>query len=309
MFRFVRSVAAGFAALSVSAFQAAPPELPPHLAALADDAAAAWAFDYMALKAEGADLRALGDAVYLRARSPGGDRCLTDGEVELQAGLSAALTAPDAAAFEADKGAAAEALVLWDIYAQKLADGFQEPDQPFASVASWYRGLTRATNEREHELYGRVARDQMTRLGFGAGEKVWGELSPGALARMHARLGRRMCDIDRDNTAWLRADLAANGWYRISAFQQEMLVMLEPLAAEGEIERSDFAYLFDRVAVNSGRPQRYGSQGRCVDKGVWAPHDLEAPEQVQALRDENGLGSLAEYTANMHQYCNDFAPG
>ena len=27
-----------------------------------------------------------------------------------------------------------------------------------------------------------------------------------------------MCDIDRDNTAWLRADLAANGWYRISAF-------------------------------------------------------------------------------------------
>ena len=330
MFRFVRALAAGFVALSVSAFQAAPPELPPHLAALADDAAAARAFDYMALKAEGADLSALGDAVYLRARSPGGDRCLTDGEVELQAGLSAALTAPDAAAFEADKGAAAEALVLWDIYAQKLADGFQEPDQPFASVASWYRGLTRATTERERELYGRVARDQMTRLGFGAGEKVWGELSPGALARMHARLGRRICDIDRDNTAWLRADLAANGWYRISAFhpsasnaawlmvqhadrdpafQQEMLVMLEPLAAEGEIERSDFAYLFDRVAVNAGRPQRYGSQGRCVDKGVWAPHDLEAPEQVQALRDENGLGSLAEYTANMHQYCNDFEPG
>lgn len=327
MFRFVRVLAAGCAALSLSAFQAAPPELPPHLAALADDAAAARAFDYMALKAEGADLGALAEAVYQRAPSPEGSRCLTDGEVEMQAGLSSALAAPDSAAFEADKGAADEALVRWDVYAQKLADGFQEPDQPFASVASWYRGLTRAATERERELYDGVARDQMTRLGFGAGDKVWGELSPGALARVHSRLGRRMCDIDRDNTAWLKADLAANGWYRISAFhpsasnaawlmvqhadhdpafQQEMLVMLEPLAVEGEIERSDFAYLFDRVAVNAGRPQRYGSQGRCVAKGVWTPNDLEDPDRVQTLRDENNLGSLAEYMAHMHQYCDDF---
>lgn len=327
MFSLVRVFAAGCAALSLSAFQAAPPELPPHLAALADDAAAARAFDYMALKAEGADLRALSDAVYLRARSPEGGRCLTDGEADLQAGLSAALAAPDDAAFEADKGTAAEALVRWDAYAQKLADGFQEPEQPFASVASWYRGFARATTDRERELYGRVARDQLTRHGFSAGDKVWGELTPGALARVHGRLGRRMCDIDRDNTAWLRADLAANGWYRISAFhpsasnaawlmvqhadrdpafQQEMLVMLEPLAAEGEIERSDFAYLFDRVAVNAGRPQRYGSQGRCVARGVWAPNDLEDPDRVQAFRDDNELGSLAEYTAHMHQYCSDF---
>ena len=55
-------------ALSLSAFQAAPPQLPPRLAALADDSAAARAFDYMALKAEGADLRALSVAAYLRGR-------------------------------------------------------------------------------------------------------------------------------------------------------------------------------------------------------------------------------------------------
>lgn len=327
MFRFVRILAAGCAALALSAFQAAPTELPSHLAALADDAAAARAFDYMALKATGADLKALSDTVHLRGRSPAGGRCLTDGEVELQMGLAAALSAPDANAFRADQVAAAEALVRWDDYSRKLADGFQEPEQPFASVASWYRGLSRATSERERELYLRVAQDQMTRHGFSAGDKVWGELTPGALARVLGRLGRRMCDIDRDNTAWLSSDLAANGWYRISAFhpaasnaawlmiqhadrdpafQQEMLVMLEPLAAQGEIERSDFAYLFDRVAVNAGRPQRYGSQGRCVAKDVWAPNDLENPERVQALRDENNLGSLAEYTVHMHQYCANF---
>lgn len=327
MFRFARGFAAGMAALVLSAFQAAPPELPPYLAVLTNDPAAARAFDYMALKATGADLRVLSDAVHMRARSAEGGRCLTDGEVELQAGLSAALAASDAAAFAADRDDAAEALVRWDDYAQKLAGGFQEPEQPFASVASWYRGFARATTDRERELYRRVAQDQMTRHGFGAGDKVWGQLSPGALARLHGRLGRRMCDIDRDNTAWLKTDLATHGWYRTSAFhpsasnaawlmvqhadhdpafQQQILFMLEPLVAEGEIERSDFAYLFDRVAVNAGRPQRYGSQGRCVARGVWAPNDLEDPERVQALRDENDLGSLAEYAAHMHRFCADF---
>lgn len=332
MFRYAKALAASLAALTLSAFQAVAPELPSRLTALADDATAARAFDYMALKAEGADLGALSDAVHMRARSTDGQagRCLTVGEMELQIGLSAALTAPDANAFEADKIAAAETISLWDAYSDKLAGGFQETEQPFASVASWHRGASGAPSERERELFRRVARDQMTRHGFGAGEKVWGELTPGVLTRVHGNLGRRMCEIDRDNTGWLAADIATHGWYRISvfhpaasnaawlmiqhadrdpAFQREMLVLLEPLAAEGEIERSDFAYLYDRVAVNAGRPQRYGSQGRCVDKGVWAPNDLEAPEQVQALRDENGLGSLAEYTADMHQYCNDFEPG
>ena len=323
MVRLIRVLAASCAAMSLSAFQAAPPELPPHLAALAEDAAAARTFDYMALKRSGLDLRALSDAVDLGARG----RCLTSGEEELQMGLSAALAAPDAATFEADKLAAAGALARWDAYAEKLAGGYQEPEQPFASVASWYRGMARAATERERELYRRAALDQMTRHGFGAGPKVWGELTPGAQARMLGHLRHRMCGIDSDNTAWLKADLAANGWYRLSAFhpaasnaawlmiqhadrdpafQQEMLVMLEPLAAEGEIEPWDFAYLFDRVAVNAGRPQRYGSQGRCVARGVWAPIDLEDPERVQALRDENDLGSLAEYTAHMHQFCADF---
>lgn len=323
MFRFTRGLAAGLVALSLMALQAAPPELPAALAALADDAAAAKAFDYMAFKATGADLRGLPDAIYMRARG----RCLTAGEEELQTGLSAALAAPDAATFEADKIAAEEALALWDAYAQKLAGGFQEPEQPFASVASWYRGMARATTEREQELYRRVAQDQMTRHGFGAGVKVWGELSPGAQTRMLGRLRHRMCGIDSENTAWLKSDLEANGWYRKSAFhpaasnaawlmvqhadndpafQQETLLMLEPLAAEGEIEPSELAYLFDRVAVNAGRPQRYGSQGRCVAPGVWAPNDLEDPERVQALRDEFNMGSLAEYTAHMHPFCADF---
>lgn len=43
--------------------------LPAPLAALTEDATAARAFDYMALKAEGADLRGLSDTVYMRTAS------------------------------------------------------------------------------------------------------------------------------------------------------------------------------------------------------------------------------------------------
>ena len=92
MFRFTRALSAGLAALTLSAFQAAPPELPPRLAALAEDAAAARSFDYMALKAEGADLKALSDAVYMRSRIDGDSRrCLTEAETILQTELAAAI--------------------------------------------------------------------------------------------------------------------------------------------------------------------------------------------------------------------------
>ncbi len=101
--------------------------------------------------------------------------------------------------------------------------------------------------------------------------------------------------------------LKAAGADRDRPFQRHVLTLLEPLVAAGETSRSNYAYLYDRIAVGENRPQRYGSQGRCVAQGVWAPNDLEDPDRVQALRDENDLGSLAEYIAHMHQYCADFA--
>lgn len=146
-------------------------------------------------------------------------------------------------------------------------------------------------------------------------------------ARFESRLVNQMCDIDSGNTAWLKADLAANGWYRISthgeaasgaawlmtqhadrdpAFQREVLTILEPLVAEKETSAANFAYLYDRIAMNAGRPQRFGTQGLCSARNVWAPIPLEDPDRVEALREEAGIGSLAEYTAHMHRLCANF---
>lgn len=329
MFRFVRVLAAGCVALCLSAFQVAPPQLPPHLAALADDPAAARSFDYMALKAEGADLKALSNAVYMRTRIDGDSRRpLTEAETILQTELAAAAEAPNAEVFEADRIAAAAAWDRWIAFGEAVMAGQPVAEPPFSYVADRVRMAGEATDPRIHELLRRAARDQLLRRGWDVGDEVWlNAPTPGARSRFNSLLGRQAWEVDHGNTEWLKADIAANGWYLISVhgeaassaawlmaqhadrdrpFQRHVLTLLEPLAAAGETSRSNYAYLYDRIAVGENRPQRYGSQGRCVAPGVWAPNDLEDSNRVQALRDENDLGSLAEYTAHMHQYCADF---
>lgn len=331
MLRLATTLTAGL----LMAFQAAPPVLPDRLASLMDDVEAARSFNYFGLKGEGADLTALNDAakrlVTERAGADENDlggRCMTEGELEVRMGLEGANLASDAAAFEADKVAASTALNAWAAFSDGVFAGDEPAEQPLKSIASWVRGANNAPTDRERELFRRVGQDQALRHAFGAGSLVWGELSPGALARVHGVLGRRICNIDGENTAWLQADIAANGWYRISStsaasdnaawllsqhadrnpqFQREVLAILEPLVALKETSPSSYAYLTDRVAVNERRPQRYGTQGSCVAKDVWAPDELEDPDHVQARRDEVELGSLAEYTAHMHRYCADFA--
>lgn len=329
MFRFARGFAAGLAAVALAAFQAVPPALPEALEALTRDAAAARSFDYMALKATGADLKALSDAVYLRGRIDGNQqRCLSDAETILQMELAAASEAATAEAFAADRTAAEAAWERWIAFGEGVMAGQPVAEPPFSYVADRVRMAEAATDPRVRELLGRAARDQLLRRGWEVGGEAWPEPpTPGARGRFNSLLGKQACEIDHDNTEWLKADVAANGWYLISIhgeaasraawlmaqhadrdrrFQRHVLALLEPLVATGETSTSNYAYLYDRIAVGENRPQRYGSQGRCVAKGVWAPNDLEDPEQVQALRDKADLGSLAEYTAHMHQYCADF---
>lgn len=330
MFRFARTVATGLAALTLSAFQAAPPELPPRLAALADDVEAARAFDYMALKAEGADLRVLSDAVYMRGWIDADtQRCLTEGEAELQANLAAAAEAADAAVYRADLGSAHAAWARWRAFDERLMAGGPAAGPPFSYVAERVALAESATDPRVRELLRRAARDQLIRRGWEAGADVWEEPpSPGARSRFQSRLARQMCETDGDNTAWLKADVAANGWFLISAhgedasraawlmvqhadrdraFQREVLGLLQPLVEAGETDPSNYAYLHDRVAVGANRPQRYGTQGKCAARSVWEPFALEAPERVDELRDDVDIGPLADYAAHMNRLCADFA--
>ena len=329
MFRFARAAAAALAALTLSAFQAAPPQLPPRLAALAGDVEAARTFDYMALKAEGADLKALSDAVYMRARVDSDSRrCFTEAERILQAELAGAALAADAAEAAADRSAAEAAWGRWEAFGDSIMAGAPVAGPPFSYVAERVALAEAATDPRVRELLRRAARDQLIRRGWEAGDPVWETPpTPGARSRFESRVAARMCETDGENTAWLKADVAANGWFLISAhgedasraawlmvqhadrdraFQRHVLGLLEPLVEAGETDPSNYAYLHDRVAVGANRPQRYGTQGQCAARNVWEPFALEAPERVDELRDDVDIGPLADYVARMHRFCADF---
>jgi hypothetical protein len=76
-----------------------------------------------------------------------------------------------------------------------------------------------------------------------------------------------------------------------------MLVDLEPRMRRGDMEPRSYAYLVDRVAHNAGRPQTYGTQGRCVGPGDWQPFDTIELAGLDERRLAVGLEPMSEYRA------------
>ena len=130
----------------------------------------------------------------------------------------------------------------------------------------------------------------------------------------------RWQQVDARNTADLKELIEIHGWFTISrfgaeadndawllvqhadqdrAFQERILAILEPLAAKGETRPEHYAYLYDRVS----KPQRYGTQGRCVGKGLWEPLEVEDPARLDERRASVGLMPEAEYQTHFKNLC------
>jgi hypothetical protein len=166
-----------------------------------------------------------------------------------------------------------------------------------------------------------VAVDQLLRSSMMLpSEKGWDAETSQAFMQV---IGPRTVEVDTANTHELRALVERHGWINVSTFgaeadrnawllvqhadrdrdfQRTILAVLEELVPLGETSPSNFAYLFDRVASAEGRPQRYGTQGRCVGTS-WEPNPLEDPAGVDELRSSVGLGTLAEYEALCSELC------
>jgi hypothetical protein len=142
--------------------------------------------------------------------------------------------------------------------------------------------------------------------------------------RFFQGLGTRTKVIDGGNTARVGELVAKHGWFRISvfgedadrngwlivqhadddiAFQKRILALLEPLVANGETSPSHYAYLYDRIASHEHRPQRYGTQGRCVGPETWKPDPIEDPSHVDERRNAAGLRPLADYEKSFVKLC------
>ncbi|WP_214107587.1 DUF6624 domain-containing protein [Acrocarpospora catenulata] len=131
----------------------------------------------------------------------------------------------------------------------------------------------------------------------------------------------RWVEIDRDNTAWLLSVVRDRGWPLLSQVgergelaawllaqhadaspevQREFHALLTEAVANGEAKPSHLAYLEDRVRVNSGRPQLYGTQFIEDGDGL-RPRPIEDPDQLDERRAAVGLEPFEEYAARMRQ--------
>jgi hypothetical protein len=84
--------------------------------------------------------------------------------------------------------------------------------------------------------------------------------------------------------------------------QRKILPDLERAANRGEASKSDFAYLFDRVQMHSGKPQHWGSQVACKDgKPELIP--VDDPARLEQRRKELFMIPLAGYLKSMERTC------
>jgi len=95
------------------------------------------------------------------------------------------------------------------------------------------------------------------------------------------------------NAAWLIAQHAdAN-----PVFQRKCLELMQ---AEKAVSQEDLGYLADRVRVNEGRPQLFGTQW-IVENDEFKPQPIEDEENLDKRREKIGMPPFDEYVKVMQK--------
>jgi hypothetical protein len=76
-------------------------------------------------------------------------------------------------------------------------------------------------------------------------------------------------------------------------WQKRALALMKEKVDSGVVSKINYAYLYDRVALNDGRRQRFGTQLK--NCGL---RPVENEEELDLLRDEMGLGPIEEYISS-----------
>jgi hypothetical protein len=79
------------------------------------------------------------------------------------------------------------------------------------------------------------------------------------------------------------------------ALQRRALHLLEEAAHKGEASKSNLAYLTDRVRINAGQKQIYGTQLEWPDADHPRPKPTEDPSNLNKRRAAMGLPPIEKY--------------
>lgn len=147
------------------------------------------------------------------------------------------------------------------------------------------------------------------------GKIDFSKIPPADRKNASAAIWQQIIPIDEANQKALLEMLPPEGWFTISRYGKEasraaflivqhgnvelwrrFVPVLEPLAAKGEVEPSQYALMYDRLEMTEGRKQRYGSQMSCK-AGKWIPAPIEAPDGLDARRAKLSMEPYASYLA------------
>ena len=112
-----------------------------------------------------------------------------------------------------------------------------------------------------------------------------------AIVAEHGWPGRRLVGEEGAEHAWLIAQHAD----KQLGFQREALRLLEAAVADGDAPATHLAYLTDRVCVNEGRAQQYGTQVGAMEDGRPVPWPVADQDRLDERRAAAGLEPWADY--------------
>jgi hypothetical protein len=161
--------------------------------------------------------------------------------------------------------------------------------------------------------------DQAMRRGVQTIKLECARLDAAAKKRCDEGVQQRFDQVDRANTERLKQIVDKYGWPSTKSFgesaevaawlialhadfdrpfQHRVLELLESSTAQGESPARHRAYLYDRVAVAEHKPQRWGTQGRCV-ANKWEPYPIEDADTVDQRRAAVGMTPMATYRSSV----------
>lgn len=165
------------------------------------------------------------------------------------------------------------------------------------------------------ELLRRYKEDQDARMKVLTWMQKQRQTDTAKVKKMDVPEVKQVLEIDRNNTARMKEIVARYGWPGKSlagkdganaawllvqhadqdhVFQKRCLQLMEEADKKGEVEKTDLAYLTDRVLVGEHKKQRYGTQIE-EKNGQWVPLAIEDDANVDRRRAEAGLQPLADY--------------
>lgn len=115
----------------------------------------------------------------------------------------------------------------------------------------------------------------------------------------HGWPGFALVGVDGATAAWVIAQHADHD----VDFQRRALELMCAAVRDGDADPTEAAYLEDRVAVNSGGPQFYGTQVGGCEGGKAVAHPIAGEAEVDQRRQRLGMEPLAEYLAQFDDGC------